>query len=984
MHRLPLTFLPRLFALLLAAPFFLLVGGLPLTATAAEPPTAPILRIAPGAHTARINIIATDATGRWLVTASDDKTAQVWDMHNDRLVTTLRPPIGAGQEGKLFAAAMSPDGATVAVAGWTGYEWDESVAIYFFERVSGRLLRRITGLPNVITHLAYAPDGRTLAASLWGSNGIRLFDLAEGPHWGEVRAEDRDYGGYSFSVQFRSDGRQLVSTSWDGAVRLYRWQRGTLTLLAKQAAPGGQRPYDARFSPDGKRIAVGFDDTAAVNVLAATDLHLLAAPDTAGVNNTLSSVAWSPDGSSLYAAGRASQDGQHFIRRWKVSGTSQRFDAAKDSPVAENTIHALLSRPAQAAHPGLVFASSEPFWGWLDDQGQPSRFHAPAVADFRTGDGEDFTVSGDAAQVRFGYEYGGNSHAVFDSSSRTLRIANSANLKATLTAPRLSAPGLEISDWEGTTSPKINGHPLQLREYETSRSLAVLPDASGFILGTEWLLRRFDRNGRETWQQLVPDTVWGVNVSRDGRWVVAAYGDGTIRWHRASDGVEQLAFYPHPDQKRWVLWTPSGYFDASPGAEDLIGWHVNQGKDKEGRFVTGGQLYNALYRPDLIQRVVQGEDPNTFAQIDLEKLLASGDAPKIQFTSPSAGASTSRDVTLKYRVCNAGGGIGQRVLRLNGITIALAEGNRGLKLKSATQAQDCLEEERLISLQPGENSIVVTAFNKTGQIESLPMELKLALKGRLPSGGKPTLHVLALAIEKYRDGDLRLNYPKKDAEGLIAHLKTAGGKLFGEVKVHTLFDDSVRRGQIAEAFDTLAATVQPEDVFVLYLAGHGVTDRNDGNYYFLPVDFRYTDDQAVKKQALSNAYFQENLAKIRAGKSLVLLDTCNSGSFQAVKTRGVEEKTAMARLVKATGRATLMASSSAQVALEGYQGHGVFTWALIEGLKGKAADRDKQITVGSLADFVSETLPELTYKKFGYEQVPQRELQGMNFPIGVR
>ena len=31
-----------------------------------------------------------------------------------------------------------------------------------------------------------------------------------------------------------------------------------------------------------------------------------------------------------------------------------------------------------------------------------------------------------------------------------------------------------------------------------------------------------------------------------------------------------------------------------------------------------------------------------------------------------------------------------------------------------------------------------------------------------------------------------------------------------------------------------------------------------------------------------------------------------------------------------------------------------------------------------------ETLPELTYKQFGYEQVPQRELQGMNFPIGVR
>lgn len=72
------------------------------------------------------------------------------------------------------------------------------------------------------------------------------------------------------------------------------------------------------------------------------------------------------------------------------------------------------------------------------------------------------------------------------------------------------------------------------------------------------------------------------------------------------------------------------------------------------------------------------------------------------------------------------------------------------------------------------------------------------------------------------------------------------------------------------------------------------------------------------------------------------------------------------------------------MALEGYREHGVFTWVLMEGLKGKAVGRDKQITVGSIADYVSETLPELTYKQFGYEQVPQRELQGMNFPIGVR
>lgn len=858
--------------------------------------------------------------------------------------------------------------------GVAGYEWDKSFSILLFDRTSGRLLRRISGLPNAVNHLAYAPDGRTLAA-VQGKRGLRLFDPADG----RLLGEDRDYGSSSYSVHFRADGRRLVTTSYDGQIRLYRWEGNTMRLLAKRPAPGGQQPIAARFSPDGRAIAVGFADTAAVNLLDGEDLRLRATPESAGVKGTLHSIAWSRDGAELFAASQAGRDGQKFIRRWAITPDDPEPDPPQDWPVARNTIMDLIPLPDGR----LVFGSHDPAWGVVDTQGNRVLHRAPALADLR-GLLAGFTLSSDAAQVRFGYEVMGKAATVFDSRNRVFLPESSPDLQP----PILTAPGLEVTDWKNTRAPRLNGQPLKLEQYERSRSLALRPDGEGFVLGADWNLRAYDRQSREVWQQAVPSIVWAVNVSQDGRWVVAAYGDGTIRWHRATDGVEQMAFYPHPDRKRWVLWTPSGYFDASPGAENLIGWHVNQGKDKEGRFVRGGQLYAALYRPDLITRVLQGEDPSQFAQVDLEKLLASGDAPRIQFLAPTAGSgvqpATSRDVTLKYRVCDAGGGIGQRVLRLNGMTVGLAQGDRALKLKSGPQGENCLEEERLISLQPGENRVAITVFNKSGQIESLAVELKLALHGGLAAGAKPALHVLALAVEKYRDGDLRLTYPKKDAEGLVAQLKAAAGSLYGEVRVHTLFDDAVRRGQIAQAFDTLAQTVKPGDVFVLYLAGHGVTDRDDGNYYFLPVDFRYTDAGAVKKQALSNAFFQENLAKIRAGKSLVLLDTCNSGSFQAVKTRGVEEKTAMARLVKATGRATLMASSNSQVALEGYQGHGVFTWTLLEGLKGKAAGRDRQITVGSLADYVSETLPELTYKQFGYEQVPQRELQGMNFPIGVR
>lgn len=57
----------------------LLIGIVPAVATAAEPTPKPLPRLETGMHTASINRIATDVAGRWAVTASDDKTARVWE-----------------------------------------------------------------------------------------------------------------------------------------------------------------------------------------------------------------------------------------------------------------------------------------------------------------------------------------------------------------------------------------------------------------------------------------------------------------------------------------------------------------------------------------------------------------------------------------------------------------------------------------------------------------------------------------------------------------------------------------------------------------------------------------------------------------------------------------------------------------------------------------------------------------------------------------
>src|SRR5918992_6105898 len=113
----------------LAVSIFLLGLGLALAPKAAaqpsEPPRQPMLRIETGRHISTIWRIGVDAASRYLVTASGDKTVRVWDLPSGRLARVLYPPISPGNEGKLYAVAISPDGQSIAAGGWTGYDWEK-------------------------------------------------------------------------------------------------------------------------------------------------------------------------------------------------------------------------------------------------------------------------------------------------------------------------------------------------------------------------------------------------------------------------------------------------------------------------------------------------------------------------------------------------------------------------------------------------------------------------------------------------------------------------------------------------------------------------------------------------------------------------------------------------------------------------------------------------------------------------------------------
>jgi hypothetical protein len=559
----------------------------------------PVLAIDPGMHTNVIRDAAVDAEVRWAVTGSEDKTVRVWSLADGALLRTIRVPAGPGDVGKIYAVAMSPDGALIAAAGWTrGIDAGQQEQIYLFDRASGVLRQRIIGLPTEVLRLTFSPDGNLLAA-LTGDKGLRIY--ARDQDWAEL-ARDTQYSWASYGAAFAPDGR-LATTEFEGKVRLYAGPltddiRPTITATA----PGGQRPWDIAFTPDGSRVAIGHNASGAVDVLDGHTLAPLARPDLSGIKAPLPHVAWSADGRTLFAAGSYAMLAARRILAWDDAGG----DARRALPAGSNSVSRLVSLPGG----DLLVASLDPGLTRLRSDGGARWAHGPPMADFRSQE-NSLSVSSDGTLIDFGFAVLGKIPARFD--LRSLALVLDPPRDGRTTPPRQNT--LNIEGWL-MHRPTLDGRPLPLSPYDTSMSLAVHPAGDRFVLGTSFALTAFEAAGRELWSRPVPGSVWAVNITGDGRLVVAAYQDGTIRWHRMTDGVELLAFMPLPDRTNWVAWTPEGFYGATAGAHRVLRWHVNRGWDPADSLAIEDII--GSFRPAVLPFVLQEmETPRALGLADL-------------------------------------------------------------------------------------------------------------------------------------------------------------------------------------------------------------------------------------------------------------------------------------------------------------------------------------------------------------------------------
>ncbi len=324
------------------------------------------------------------------------------------------------------------------------------------------------------------------------------------------------------------------------------------------------------------------------------------------------------------------------------------------------------------------------------------------------------------------------------------------------------------------------------------------------------------------------------------------------------------------------------------------------------------------------------------------------------------GCTKSRDLEGKIVIC------GKREDRLGGYE--LTPGKNILEIR----AVDIKEREYYASY-------VLLLDDKTASAERPSWTNGVAER----FSGRKFAVIVGVSEYKYNDAGLRsLDFADDDAKSIADFLKSPEGGGFFSADIKLLIDRDASLTALRSALTDTAKQAGRNDMIFIFIAGHGAPDPlSSQNLYFLFYDTKVVD---MEKTAYPMNELKRYLdTQVLADRVFVVIDTCHSAGInqktqslvtgrqlvQAGDENNISNFYLTKQLYKEKGRSILTSSDVNEVSRESakWGNHGVFTWALLEGLKGKAdLNGDKIVTTGEIFQFVRSSVQAAT----NFEQNP--------------
>ena len=320
--------------------------------------------------------------------------------------------------------------------------------------------------------------------------------------------------------------------------------------------------------------------------------------------------------------------------------------------------------------------------------------------------------------------------------------------------------------------------------------------------------------------------------------------------------------------------------------------------------------------------------------------IVAGKAPTLTIISPKSGSTyASANVTIEYEAKTFDGSTPRIAAYVNGVL-------------QQTKGVQRVGQQITLTLPKtlgATTHVQLIAKDGSGR-NSDPAVITLRYVG---AEGRPGLHLMAVGISDYDQSDLKLQNAAKDATDFISTIKSLNISQYeGITSTNLLTDKMATDKNIKKGLSQLNQKVNQGDVVLLFFSGHGA--KEDGSTYFLSVN------------AESNDLFSSsvNFDEIRAAtrrlldkkcRVIIFMDACHSGSLYGLKSTA--ENFALAE----PGVIGFYSSTENQKSNESDKwSNGIFTKALLDGLKGKAADIDGDITLDLLEKYIRETVRKQT------------------------
>jgi WD40 repeat protein len=874
-------------------------------------------------HTKEVSSVTFSPDGQILASASRDHTVKLWRVSDGSLVKTL-----AGHTGDVSSVTFSPDGRILA----SGSE-DDTVKLWNVS--DGSLAKTLKGHIDNITAVAFSPDGQILASGS-RDQAVKLWDTSDGSL---IKTLERQRGRPIKTVAFSPNEKIIASGGRDQTIKLWRLTDGSLIRALIAHSEGVN---STTFSPDGKVLASGGQDKM-VKLWKISDGSLIKILE--GHGDAVNSVAFSRDGNLL-----ASGSSDRKVKIWRVSDGS----LIRTLDGATQWVSSVAFSPD-----GKYLASG----GWYETRLWRVN-DGSLIGSWEEGFGESISFSPNGKILASGKMDAVSLWGIPDESSRTLE-GKSLNEKGFHSSVVFSPDGMIFS---------YGGNEVKLRK---------VSDGS--------LIRALEGHG---------GVVNSVAINNDGTILASGADDGLVRIWDTKSGELIVSLYAVGGEDSVAL-TPEGFFFGRGDFNKYI--HFVKGLE----VFEFNQFYDAFYRPDLVQKKLKGEDLSKYkAGLDIADALKQP-PPKVFILSPkSNNTHTITPAIVQVRIEDQGGGIGDVRVYHNGklvissgiyrlaqeeqpentqqtIFTLAARGPRlrrvweerstkELKFSEFTPLKGIVEKNYEVALIKGDNTISITAFNGKNTVMSAMETVRL--EADIP-GKKPELYAMVIGNNNFRDVSQNLSLAIKDAQDFSHILNTAAFPLYSDIHITTLTD--VTKDVLVKEMEEIKMRIKPEDIFLFYAATHGTV--TDDLYYLFTADF--DGDTRNPKSFTSSVELMEYSKALHALKQIFILDTCQSGSMQSIVS-GLYD-TRISVLAKALGIHILSGTKAFQQAQDAYQGNGLFTYFVLQALRGEAdSNKDKRITVYELTPYLirmvkkaSKGTQEPMIKNFG-EDLPLAVLHG--------